>query len=137
VRIIRFKIETILIRLALVLPFILLSYFAFAQEYEISFRQFREHNGLSNEQVRCIHFGSDGFLWIGTNDGLNRFDGKEFFVYRNDVNDSNTIPGNIVSDITEDKEGQLWVTTRDGGGLCSFDRKTQKFKSYELVSSER
>jgi signal transduction histidine kinase/ligand-binding sensor domain-containing protein len=135
VRIVRFIVETPFIRVALLLVNFLLSQKSIAQEFEISFRQFREHNGLSNEQVRCLHFGSDGFLWIGTNDGLNRFDGKEFFAFRNVPNDPNTIPGNTISDIKEDREGRLWITTRDGG-ICSFDRKSQKFKSYELTNSK-
>jgi ligand-binding sensor domain-containing protein len=122
-----------LIRLLLIFSLLISFLRGFSQEYEVAFRQFREFDGLSNEQVRCLHFGSDGYLWIGTSDGLNRFDGLEFYTYRNNKQDPSSISGNIISDIKEDSQGTLWITTHDGG-VCSFNRQTQKFKSYELPS---
>lgn len=70
---------------------------------------------LSNSRVTCILQDSDGFLWVGTEDGLNRFDGYEFKVYRNDPADSTSLAKNSILEIFEDNRGGLWVSTANGG----------------------
>ena len=95
-----------------------------AQEY--SFQSFDISKGLSHNSVRCIIQDHDGFMWIGTYDGLNKFDGYDFTTYRNFLNDSTTIPHNFIYSIHEDNSGTIWVGT--GQGLCIFDRKEQNFR---------
>lgn len=70
---------------------------------------------LSNSRVTCILQDSDGFLWVGTEDGLNRFDGYEFKVYRNDPADSASLIKNSILEIFEDNRGVLWISTANGG----------------------
>lgn len=56
-----------------------------------------------------------GFIWIGTDDGLNRFDGNNFTIYRNNPVNPNSVSGNIITALFEDEEGVLWIATADGG----------------------
>src|SRR3990172_10034784 len=65
--------------------------------------------GLSNSTVNYIFQDSNGFLWISTADGLNRYDGNNIKVFKNDPNDSTTIPTNDCYAIAEDSEGFIWV----------------------------
>ena len=65
--------------------------------------------GLSNTEVHYIYQDSNGFLWISTADGLNRYDGNSMKVFRNDPNDSTTIPNNSCFAITEDADGFIWT----------------------------
>jgi signal transduction histidine kinase/ligand-binding sensor domain-containing protein len=86
-------------------------------------------NGLSNNTVRSIVQDYKGYLWIGTMDGLNRFDGQTFKVYRNNTNDKNSLGSSNVISMLEDRDSILWIGTR-GGGLCRFNRKNDNFITY-------
>jgi ligand-binding sensor domain-containing protein len=79
------------------------------------------NEGLSQNYIYSIFQDSRGFLWIGNKDGLNRFDGIEFKIYRSNPHDSNSLSNNNVSVITEDQSGNLWLGTL-GGGLNRFNR---------------
>lgn len=81
--------------------------------------------GLSNNSIRCIYQDRDGFFWFGTFDGLNRYDGYEFKVFRNKLNDSLSLPHNYISSIHQDPEKNIWVGT--GQGLSIFNSRTSKF----------
>jgi len=70
--------------------------------------------GLSNNTVRCIIQDHYGFMWFGTYDGLNRYDGQGFKVFRNKLSDSNSLVNNIITAITEDRHHFLWIGTRQG-----------------------
>lgn len=96
---------------------------------ELSFHHITVDDGLSQNTVLCIYQDSKGFLWIGTQDGLNRYDGYTFTVYKHDVFDSNSISLNYVWAILEDHAGALWIGT-DGGGLNQLDRNTGRFIHY-------
>lgn len=87
-----------------------------------------EH-GLSQTVVNCILQGKDGFLWIGTQDGLNMYDGQKFIVYQNNPVDSLSISNNYILSMCEDDEGYLWVGTM-AGGLNRFDKRKQVFKRF-------
>jgi signal transduction histidine kinase/ligand-binding sensor domain-containing protein/DNA-binding response OmpR family regulator len=83
--------------------------------------------GLSNNSVRCIYQDHNGLMWFGTYDGLNRFDGYEFKVFRNKLNDTNSLPHNYIYTINEDYHNNLWVGTGQGIGI--YNNLTSKFRS--------
>ncbi len=83
-------------------------------------------DGLSQGMVRCIYQDREGFLWFATKDGLNKYDGYSFVVYRNSPQDSLSLPDNYVSQILEDDQGNFWVGTV-AKRLCAFDRKSERF----------
>ncbi len=82
-------------------------------------------DGLSNSRINCLIQDSKGFLWIGTHDGLNRFDGYEFKIFRHWPFDSTSISNNHINAITEDKNGNIWVAT--ASGLNLYNRKKDEF----------
>ena len=80
--------------------------------------------GLSNNQIECVFKDSRGFMWIGTNFGLNRYDGYHVKVYKSIKNDNTSLIYNFIPRIQEDKNGKLWIT---GGGYVIYDIYTEKF----------
>ena len=105
----------------------------FAQEPNISFSKLSVQNGLSNNKVKCILQDKRGFIWIGTEDGLNRYDGQHFVQFLHDPSVQSGISGNIITDIIEDKEGIIWIATEDGG-LNRYDYRLspqEQFRSYK------
>lgn len=100
----------------------------FAQN-QLDFARLSVENGLSNNNVTCVFQDSKGFVWIGTQDGLNRYDGYEFTHFKNNPKDKKSISNNIIWTICEDKFGNLWVGTQDG--LNRYSRKTHTFSSYK------
>jgi ligand-binding sensor domain-containing protein/signal transduction histidine kinase len=86
---------------------------------DIHFEHYTPAEGLSAAQVRSILQDSFGFIWIGTPDGLNRFDGSQFNIYRHKADDSNSLNNNIVNALALDDRGRVWVATNKG--LCFFD----------------
>ncbi len=89
----------------------------------IKFEHISLEHGLSQSSVLCILQDSKGFMWFGTRDGLNKYDGYDFVVYRHDPEDPHSLGGNAVWAIYEDRAGVLWIGT-DGGGLDKFDRES-------------
>lgn len=89
--------------------------------------------GLSTGTVNCTLKDSKGFVWIGTVDGLNRYDGYNLKIFKNDQSDSTSISGNIVTAIAEDNDGKIWVGTRTGG-LSIFDWETETFTQLNAES---
>ncbi|AWG22627.1 hybrid sensor histidine kinase/response regulator [Flavobacterium faecale] len=87
-------------------------------------------NGLSQSDVNAIFQDSQGFMWFGTHDGLNKYDGYNFTVFSPTVNDSKTISSNLIWNIVDDKAGNLWIGTT-GGGLNFFDKKTETFTQFK------
>jgi signal transduction histidine kinase/ligand-binding sensor domain-containing protein/AraC-like DNA-binding protein len=81
--------------------------------------------GLSNNSVRCIYQDHYGFMWFGTYDGLSRYDGYEFTVFRNKLNDSTSLPHNYIYAINEDRDNNVWVGTGQGVGI--YNNLTAKF----------
>lgn len=88
--------------------------------------------GLSHHKVNTIFQDSRGFMWFGTEDGLNRYDGKYFTRYSNDVANKSSISGNIITDIIEDDHQFLWIATAEGG-LSRYDfrqKAASQFKQF-------
>ena len=102
---------------------------AFSQTDEYIFKQLTDADGLSQSTIFAMLQDRDGYLWLGTIDGLNRYDGYEFRVYSNDPSDSSSISDNFISALCEDSDGFIWVGTVNGYLNC-FDRKTEVFKRY-------
>ncbi|MCD8742252.1 ATP-binding protein [Mucilaginibacter roseus] len=94
-----------------------------AQSYY--FTHYQVEQGLSNNAVICSIMDSRGFMWFGTKDGLNRFDGYTFKTFRNDPNDKNTLGSNFISTLYEDDQGILWVGTENG--LYRYDGESEHF----------
>jgi len=90
----------------------LLSINGYSQQY--TFSNFSINSGLSQSVANCIFQDSKGYIWIGTQNGLNRFNGETFDVYSYNPVDSNSISNNWIYAITEDKDGNLWIGTKDG-----------------------
>jgi len=87
--------------------------------------------GLSNTEVHYIFQDSNGFLWISTADGLNRYDGNSMKVFKNDPNDSTTIPNNNCYAITEDSEGFIWAGIF-GNAIAKYNPTDETFRRYPI-----
>ena len=90
------------------------------------FHRLSIENGLSQSSVRCILQDHRGFVWLGTEDGLNRFDGGRFRVYRQEPDGTGELRNSIIWVLHEDRNGTFWVGT-DGGGLERYDRDHDRF----------
>ncbi len=117
--------------LLLISLFLFLPDLATGQDYR--FTHYDIEDGLSQNTVTDIFHDSEGYLWFGTQDGLNRFDGYEFSHYKHIRGDSASISDNYVWSITEDTFGNLWMCTRNG--INRFDKNSQSFTSFELSVS--
>lgn len=93
---------------------------------QFRFDTFSQDDGLPNNLVQCIYQDKKGWLWIGTSQGLSRFDGYTFVNFLPDPHDSLSLPGNLVRVIKEDSRGNLLIGI-ENGGLNIFDREKERF----------
>lgn len=107
---------------------LLCSFHGFSQAPRLRFKHISNEQGLSNSTIETILQDSRGFLWFGTRDGLNRFDGAQMVVYRYNANDSASISDNYIRFLYEDR-GTLWIGTING--LNRYDWKTNRFTRYK------
>ena len=110
-----------------------LSFRVFSQE-DVSFEYYSVKNGLSQNTVMAIMQDSKGFMWFGTWDGLNKFDGYEFTVFKSHPGDQSNITTNRIDYIHEDKLGYIWFQTYDGR-IHRFDPRKEKFYSLPFATS--
>jgi signal transduction histidine kinase/ligand-binding sensor domain-containing protein/DNA-binding response OmpR family regulator len=94
-----------------------------------TFRHLTIADGLSQNSVSSILQDTRGFMWFGTKDGLNRYDGYNVLVFRHDPFDPATISDSDVTALFEDRDGRLWVGTRTGG-VNRFDRDRERFRRH-------
>lgn len=109
-----------------------------AQSPQLYFEKITVENGLSHNSVNCITQDSRGFIWIGTDDGLNRFNGRDFKIFRHEPGNPSSVSGNRITDLLEDEEGILWIATIDGG-LTRYDHRLppdQQFKQYKHLPGD-
>lgn len=99
---------------------------AYSQNNRILFSHLDVNDGLSDNSVKCIYRDQKGFIWFGTNSGLNRYDGYEFEVFRSRPSDSTSITDNSINVITEAPNGDLWIGTRSG--LSVLDNEYYRFR---------
>jgi signal transduction histidine kinase/ligand-binding sensor domain-containing protein/CheY-like chemotaxis protein len=104
---------------------------AAAQTARVQFRHLTTGQGLSQNNVNCILKDKQGFMWFGTVDGLNKYDGYKFTVYRNDPEHPESISNNYIHTMVEDRKGRLWIGT-DNGGLSLFNRESDSFVNYRF-----
>ncbi|MBU0711674.1 hypothetical protein KJ762_03165 [bacterium] len=97
-----------------------------AQHYSLSFERLTINEGLSNNSINNVLQTNDGYLWIATKDGLNRFDGNHFKIFNHNPTDSASLPENYVMSLFESRDGAFWIGTW-GGGLCHFDPDYELF----------
>ena len=97
-----------------------------AQPNVISFRSFTTNMGLSHGDVFCICQDYEGYIWIGTTDGLNKYDGIGFTVYKYDRDDSTSLSSSYINALYEDKENNLWIGVLNG--LCKYNREKNNFE---------
>lgn len=102
----------------------------FGQVHNLKFEHIGIREGLSNSKVRGIIQDRHGFMWFGTQDGLNKYDGYKFTVYKNIPNDSTSLSHNGLREIMEDRQGNIWVATW-GGGVNVFNPATEHFTQYK------
>ncbi|HNL26945.1 MAG TPA: two-component regulator propeller domain-containing protein [bacterium] len=105
----------------------------YAQSLPDHFSQLTVENGLSHSTIYTVYQDRLGFIWMGTENGLNAYDGYRFIHFKHDPRDSTTLPNNNVTSIVEDDEARLWLGTW-GGGLARFDRTTSTFKTYKPIA---
>lgn len=122
--------------------FLLLRCFAFSAEGKkntyyrqpLTFRHLTVADGLASNVVNCMLQDHNGFLWFGTNDGLNRYDGKTFTLFKANPKDTHSLSGNHITSLYEDKNGKIWIGTFENG-IAVFNPATEKFKRF--VHDER
>lgn len=95
----------------------------------VPFRKLTISEGLSSHEITCIYQDSRGFIWIGTDNGLNRFDGYQIQIYRNDHSNGNTIGGNTVRCLFEDRNNNLWIGFK-GEGLSRLNLITGAVRNF-------
>lgn len=99
------------------------------QNDEIRFTHITSEDGLSLNGVTKIFQDSKGFMWFGTYNGLNRYDGYNFKIFLPDPGNPRSISNHSIYSIIEDKYGYIWIATLDG--LNRYDRKTEEFYTYK------
>ena len=106
-----------------------------AQVDRINYVHILSENGLSQNTVHSILQDKEGFIWFATEDGLNKYDGYNFKVYKNNPLDKTSIPDNFIWTIYEDRNGTLWIGTNNKG-LCKFERGKEKFITYNNIPED-
>ncbi len=123
----------ILLRFTLyLLCFFLLQQVAAQQEKQYSFKHFGATEGLASNEATAVTQDDQGYIWIGSNNGLQRFDGTRYKTFRNQKNNAFSIPHNYVLDILIDKKNNLWILTGDGK-VGTFDRKTFRYSEVKVI----
>ncbi len=95
----------------------------FSENNKALFQHLTLEDGLLQSSIVCIHQDRRGFIWIGTEDGLHKYDGYKFKVFRHIPGDTTSLSNNFVYDITEDTLGNLWIAT--GYGINRLDTETE------------
>ena len=104
------------------------------QKINNSFTHFTQKDGLPSNTAGAIMQDHLGYIWIGTNNGLSRYDGYEFYNYAPISNDTNYLPLPLITDLFEDSNGDIWIGAI--GGLIKYTRKTNSFKLFSLGEFE-
>lgn len=101
---------------------------------QLKFKHLTINQGLSQNSVLCMWQDREGFVWIGTEDGLNRYDGYEFKHYKHDARNKKSISSSFINSIIEDATGNLWIATADG--LNIYNKRKDEFIRIATTSSK-
>ncbi|MBI2967756.1 MAG: hypothetical protein HYY40_08080, partial [Bacteroidetes bacterium] len=101
----------------------------------LKFHHLTNKEGLSQSTVNCILQDKSGFIWIGTQEGLNRYNGYEFLIFLNNPYDSTSISGNYITALYEDSGGNIWIGT-NGGGLNLFRKNKGDFTRFSYSEND-
>jgi len=101
---------------------------------DINFTAITARDGLPSNTVNAVVKDKYGLMWFGTSNGLSRFDGSNFTVYRHEAGNNHSLPTNDVVALYEDRDGRLWVGTSNGG-ICYYDRKTDNFFRFKAENT--
>ncbi|MDW7691419.1 two-component regulator propeller domain-containing protein [Flammeovirgaceae bacterium SG7u.111] len=107
--------------------FLLTSVRLFAQNNQVAFKHLDIEDGLSQNDVNAIFQDEKGFMWFGTHDGLNKYDGYDFSVFKPQKNES--IGSNLIFAISGDTSGNIWIGTT-GSGVSMYNARTEKFTNF-------
>jgi len=102
------------------------------QDHNRNIKVLDTDNGLSQNTVKALFQDDQGFVWAATGNGLNRYDGHEFVIYRNTPGDSTSLSNNDVNHLDQDGEGNIWMAT-EGGGVNKFDPRTETFTRFARI----
>ena len=130
----REKFQSVLGTLIIVFMFLIITYPSSFAQVNYLFENISVPEGLSNSTVNYIFQDSNGFLWISTNDGLNRYDGNNIKVFKNDPNDSTTLPTNDCYAIAEDEDGFIWIGVSNNI-IAKYNPKNETFRRYHLETA--
>lgn len=117
----------------LFLPLIFSFHVANGQQADLNFINLNNKDGLSSTTVNAILKDRFGYMWFATDDGLNKFDGANFTIFRHSVSDSTTIGSNVILALFEDNVGNLWIGT--SLGLTLYNREKDAFINYEFMAN--
>ena len=114
----------------------------FAQKNTYQFSNLDISNGLSNNRVNAIYKDSYGFIWFGTNSGLNRYDGHQFKVFKHNALKANSLVENFIETINEGPDKNMWIFTHNG--ISVYNSATDEFsnniqqelRKYKIVTNE-
>lgn len=106
----------------------------FSESNQLKFKKYSQEEGLSQSSVLCILQDSKGYMWFGTRDGLNNYDGHKFKTYRYNYKDKKSISNSFIKCLFEDKNGDIWVGTNNG--LNRFDSHEERFERYKCFDQE-
>lgn len=95
---------------------------------QFEFQHIQEKDGLSYNVINSFLQDRDGYLWVGTFDGLNRYDGNQFIKFKHNRSDPNSLLHNTVHDLCEDRQGNIWMVV-DNGVSC-YEKATGRFRNY-------
>lgn len=126
----RHAIQLVTLLFALLLPQMLM-----AQQNAVQFNHLSIEDGLSQSTVQAILQDSRGYMWFGTQDGLNKYNGYDITVYKSDLEDTTSISDNDIRELYEDEDGRLWIGTQSRG-LNLYDREKDRFIHYEAISED-
>ncbi|HTN22239.1 MAG TPA: two-component regulator propeller domain-containing protein [Pelobium sp.] len=102
-----------------------------AEDLSLNFMNLSTKDGLSSNTVNNMFKDRYGFMWFATADGLNKFDGKHFTIYRHNAKDPTSITSNEISDLYEDQKGNLWIGST--AGLMLYNRQSNSFTGYKVA----
>ncbi|QBN17863.1 hybrid sensor histidine kinase/response regulator transcription factor [Flavobacterium nackdongense] len=104
------------------------------KQYTLKFQHFTSSRGLSQRSVMAILQDKKGYVWFGTRDGLNKFDGNKFVIYRHRSDDKNSLSNNYIQTLYQDAKGNLWIGTQNG--LNKYNPELNNFVQYQYSNAK-